>query len=119
MKKTIYYLMASVFLLFILPWLAVTFVPNDAGMITTVFLLLAVNPVYSIIVGVFAGKNIKTLWWLPIFTIIIFLAGAWTFFEMGEPEFLLYGGCYLFIGIIAMLVRAFLHKERIKYRPVK
>ncbi len=69
MKKTIYYLMASVFLLFILPWLAVTFVPNDAGMITTVFLLLAVNPVYSIIVGVFAGKNIKTLWWLPIFTI--------------------------------------------------
>ncbi len=40
MKKIIYYLIASVFLMFILPWLAVTLVPNDAGMITTVFCFL-------------------------------------------------------------------------------
>ena len=59
MKKIIYYLIASVFLMFILPWLAVTLVPNDAGMTTTVFLLFTVNPIYSIIVGVFAGKNVK------------------------------------------------------------
>ena len=119
MKKIIYYLIASVFLMFILPWLAVTLVPNDAGMITTVFLLFTVNPIYSIIVGVFAGKNVKTLWWLPIVTIIIFLAGTRTFFEMGEPAFLLYGGCYLLISIIAMLVSAFANKEKVKSRPVK
>ena len=75
--------------------------------------------IYSIIVGVFAGKNVKTLWWLPIVTIIIFLAGTWTFFEMGEPAFLLYGGCYLLISIIAMLVSAFANKEKVKSRPVK
>ena len=92
MKKIIYYLIASVFLMFILPWLAVT---------------------------LFAGKNVKTLWWLPIVTIIIFLEGTWTFFEMGEPAFLLYGGCYLLISIIAMLVSAFANKEKVKSRPVK
>ena len=51
--------------------------------------------------------------------IIIFLAGTWTFFEMGEPAFLLYGGCYLLISIIAMLVSAFANKEKVKSRPVK
>ncbi len=119
MKKVMYYLIASFFLMFILPWLAVTLVPSDAGMITTIFLLFAVDPIYSIIVGVFAGKNVKTLWWLPIVTVIIFLAGAWTFFEIGEPDFVLYGGGYLLISSIAMLVSAFAHKESAKSRPVQ
>lgn len=119
MKKIIYYLTASVFLMFILPWLAVILVPSDAGMIATMFLLFTANPIYSIIVGVFAGKNIKTLWWLPIVTIIIFSAGAWIFFEMGAPELLFYAGCYLLISIIAMLAGAFANKERVKSRPVK
>ena len=112
MKKIVYCLTASVFLLFILPWLAVTFAANDAGMILSVLLLFAVNPMYSIFVGIAAGKHVKTLWWLPLITTLIFLAGAWTVWDMGEPAFLLYGGCYLLISSAAMLLRAFANKKR-------
>lgn len=112
MKKIVYYLTASIFLLFIVPWLAVTFAASDAGMIISILLLFAVNPMYSIFVGIVAGKHMKTLWWLPLVTTLIFLAGAWTVWDMGEPAFLLYGGCYLLISSVAMLLRAFANKKR-------
>ena len=44
----------------------------------------------------------------------LFLAGVWIFFEMGETAFLLYGGCYLIIGIVAMLISAFINKKKVK-----
>lgn len=85
----------------------VALVPNNAGMVTTMGLLFVVNPLYSIAVGAFAGKDIKTSWWLPVATAIFFLAGAWIFFEMFEPDFLWYCGCYLIVGIVSMFVIAF------------
>ena len=57
MKKIIYCLIISAFIMFVLPWIDVALVPNDAGMITTIVLLFVVNPLYSIAVGMFAGKN--------------------------------------------------------------
>lgn len=107
MKKIIYYLIISAFIMFVLPWIDVSYVPNDAGMITTIALLFLVNPLLSMTVGVFAGKSIKTLWWFPLVPAIFFLAGAWMFFEMFEKDFLLYAGCYLMIGIVSMLISAF------------
>ena len=84
MKKSIYWLAISAFIMLVLPWLVVTFVTNDAGMIATIILFFAVNPLYFIIMGAFAGENVKTLWWIPVFSAIFFLAGAWIFFAMGE-----------------------------------
>ena len=81
---------------------------GSAGMAVCLLLFFAVNPLFSAACGVYAGKNIKRLWFLPVLTAGLFLAGAWIFFDMGEPAFLLYCGCYLLIGIIAMLIRAFL-----------
>lgn len=92
--------------MFVLPWIDVAYVPNDAGMIITIALLFLVNPLLSMTVGVFAGKSIKTLWWFPLVPAIFFLAGAWMFFEMFEKDFLLYAGCYLMIGIVSMLISA-------------
>ena len=74
-------------------------------------LFFAVNPLFSAVCGAFAGKNIRQLWALPIITAGSFLAGVWLFFEMGEPAFLLYGGCYLMIGMITMLISAFMNKQ--------
>ena len=92
------------------PWLAVEFA-GSAGMAVCIILFFAVNPLFSVVCGAFAGKNIRQLWALPIITAGSFLAGVWLFFEMGEPAFLLYGGCYLMIGMIAMLVSAFMNKR--------
>ena len=57
MKKIIYCLIISAFIMFVLPWIDVALVPNDAGMITTIVLLFVVNPLYSIAVGMFTSLD--------------------------------------------------------------
>ena len=111
MKKLIIWTMSALILMIGFPWLAVTFA-GSAGMAICCILFFAVNPLYAALSGVFAGKNIKQLWSLPIITAGLFLAGAWLFFEMGEPAFLLYCGCYLVIGIVAMLISSFVNKRK-------
>ena len=111
MKKLIIWTISALILMIGFPWLAVTFA-GSAGMAICFILFFAVNPLYAALSGVFAGKNIRQLWVLPIITAGLFLAGAWLFFEMGETAFLLYCGCYLVIGIAAMLISAFLNERK-------
>lgn len=112
MKKNVYWLTISAFIMFALPWIDVVSVPNDTGMIATIVLLFVVNPLYSIAVGMFAGKNIKTSWWFPAITAIFFLIGSWIFFEMYEPAFLLYCGGYLIISIVSMFISAYVKNRK-------
>lgn len=94
-----------------LPWLAVTFIEGDGGMAACFVLFFALNPIYSIFAGVYAGKDIKRMWVLPIFTALLFLAGTWLFFDMGEQAFIRYAFVYLILGIAAMLISMFIKKK--------
>ena len=47
---------------------------------------------------------------LPMITAVLFLAGTWLHFDMGEPAFLLYALIYLLLGTAAMLLSAFIRK---------
>ena len=111
MKKLIAWTISALVLMIGFPWIAVTFA-GGAGMAICFILFFVINPLYAAVCGVFAGKNIKRLWVLPIISAGLFLTGVWLFFEMGETAFLLYGGCYLIIGIIAMLISAFVNKRK-------
>ena len=95
----------------IILWLAVTFVKGDAGMAVCFLLFFAVNPLYSVLIGVFAGKDVKHLWSLPVISAVLFLIGTWIFFDMGETAFILYAAVYLIIGIMAMLISMFIRKK--------
>ena len=98
-KDIIVWLAVSVAVMMALPWLAVTFVQSDAGMACSLLLLFAVNPIYAVMTGVFAGKDVRRLWSLPFF-----LAGTWMFFDRGETAFISYAAVYLGLGIAVMLV---------------
>ena len=111
MKKLVTWILLAIFLMIGCPWLAVEFA-GSAGMAICFILFFAVNPLFSLACGVFAGKNIKQFWMLPLLTAGLFLLGVWIFFEMGEPAFLLYSGCYLVMGLAAMLISAFLQKRK-------
>ena len=111
MKRFIIWTAFAVFLMIGCPWLAVEFA-GSAGMAVCFVLFFAINPLFSAICGVFAGKRIKQLWLLPLITAGLFLAGVWMFFEMGETAFFLYCGCYLVIGIVTMLISAFLGNKK-------
>ncbi|MCI9139220.1 MAG: hypothetical protein HFI78_05830 [Lachnospiraceae bacterium] len=113
MKKIgILWLTISIVIMLILPWLAVTFVKDDGGMAISFLLFFGLNPIYSIIIGAFAGKDMKHLWNLPVISAILFLMGTWIFFDMGEMAFVMYMVIYLIIGILAMLVSMLVNKKR-------
>lgn len=112
MKKNIILLLAaSVAVMLAFPWLAVTFVKGDAGMAVCFLLFFAVNPLYSVLIGAFAGKDVKHLWSFPIVSAVLFLIGTWIFFDMGETAFILYAAVYLVLGIAAMLISMFIRKK--------
>jgi hypothetical protein len=108
MKKIIPWIVASVTIMLVLPWLVVTFLKGDRGMAVCFILFWALNPIYAICIGAYAGKDIKRLWFLPIITALFFLAGTWLFLDMGENAFILYALVYLFLGSVAMLISMFI-----------
>ena len=55
----ILWVIISLIVMLALPWLAVSFVKDDAGMAVCFILFFAINPIYSVILGVFAGKKYK------------------------------------------------------------
>ena len=80
MKKFLPWIIASGVIMLGLPCLAVTILDGDSGMATYLILFFAVDPIYAICAGVYAGKDIKKLWASPILTALFFLAGTWLFF---------------------------------------
>ena len=109
-KSTILWIAASAVVMLAFPWLAVTFVKGDAGMAVCFLLFFAVNPLYSVLIGAFAGKDIRRLWSLPVISSALFLIGTWIFFDMGESAFILYAAVYLVLGIAAMLIKKKMQK---------
>lgn len=110
-KSVILWLTVSVVVMLALPWIAVTFVKSDAGMAVCFLLFFAVNPLYSMVIGAFAGKDIRHIWSLPVISPALFLLGAWIFFDMRETAFILYASVYLALGITAMLISMFVRKK--------
>ena len=107
----ILWVMISMVIMLVLPWLAISFVKGDAGLAVCFILFFAVNPIYSVIMGVFSGKNIKSLWGMPVISAVLFLLGSWIFFSMGERVFILYAGVYLILGIAAMTISMIIHRK--------
>jgi hypothetical protein len=112
MKKNLWGIAVSAVVMLFLPWLTVTFVKSNAAMAVCMMLFFAVNPLYSVALGILAGKRCKELWLQPIFAALLFLAGAWLFFDMGETAFLLYAGVYLALGLISMWICALIARKK-------
>jgi len=110
-SKIFFILVTTVIIMIILPWLVINFVNGDAGMAVCFLLFYAIYPLYSTIIGMIAGRNIKKLWPMPIFVALLFLIGTWCFFEFREIAFLIYAGIYLLIGIIVMLLSVVVQKK--------
>ena len=110
-KKVILWLIISAVIMLMLPWMAVTFIKGDGGMAVCFILFFGVNPIFSVILGAFAGSDRKHLWCLPAISPVLFLIGTWIFFDMGEIAFVIYAAAYLILGMIAMLISRFFHKR--------
>lgn len=72
-----------------LPWLMVTYVNGVNGMMACFILFFTVDPIYVILAGAYAGRQIRSMWALPVITAALFLLGAWLRVDMGEKVFFL------------------------------
>ncbi len=111
MKKLIPRVISSAVVMLVLPWLAVTLLRGDGGMAACFILFFAVDPIFAVLSGIVAGKEMRKLWVLPLITAVLFLAGAWLLFDTGEKAFILYALIYLALGTAAMAI-TFLIKKR-------
>ena len=59
----------------------------------------------------YAGKDRKELWIVPVITAVLFLAGAWSIFDKNETVLVLYALIYLLLGIASMFVSGFKKKS--------
>lgn len=103
-KQLLLHTVISAIIMLLLPWSAGTFIKSDAGMVSAIFLFFGVDPIYSVVLGILAGKDIKHLWCLPLISAVFFLAGVWIFFAPSETAFVLYAVVYLVIGMLAMII---------------
>jgi len=101
MKRNILLIIA---IMFMLPFIGVKIVPADAGMAFCFILFYAVNPVFSIVLGILSGGNLKRMWFNPIISSIIFLLSVWALFDIRETAFIIYSLAYLIICTISMLI---------------
>lgn len=110
-KKHVYWLCATIAIMFVLPFAVASLASECSGMALCMILFFIINPIYSVILGFNCGKNVRRLWNLPLVSATAFLAGTWQFFDIREVWFLVYAAIYLSLGWIAMLVRKHLIKQ--------
>ena len=111
MNKFLTYLMVTAFIMIGVPWIVVSFVKGNEGIMACKILFYAVYPLYSFIVGLYAGKNVKVRFILPALTAAFFLGGIWMFFEWEEPVYKMYAAGYFMLSVIAMLMRALIRRH--------
>ena len=104
------WLILTAIVMLVFPWLTYTFIKGDTGMAVCFVLFFIIDPLFSIICGVFAGRNPKKLWACPLMTGILFILGCWLSFEMGEGAFVVYGIGYCSISAAAMGISGLYNK---------
>ena len=68
-------------------------------------------PIYAVTVGVAAGRNIKSLWYQPAVTSVLFLIGIGVFFETIDSAFIMYAFSYLVLGMLAAVISGVVRKR--------
>ena len=112
-KYTANWLAATIAIMFVLPCCVAMLASECAGMALCIILFFIVNPAYSISIGIFSGLSLHNMWYFPILSPIIFLVGAWTFFDPNEIWFTLYAAAYFLLSGATMAISALIRKSRL------
>lgn len=112
-KKLIFTAILSGIVMIFIPLLTVDTSQTEEGIASIFTLLFAIDPVYTLAVGIFAGTDRKSLWALPIITAVFFILGFGLIFTFSDIMVYMYGLCYLLTGTLAMFfIDIILRKRR-------
>ena len=115
-KRAIVIITSIIVVMLIIPLITVNTVKADAGMLVTMLLFFAVNPVLSVAMGILSGKDIKFFWFTPLLVAGLFWAFSSFTYETAFP--IVYSGIYFIICTIAMLITWVItkNKSNLKHR---
>lgn len=108
-KSLIRSLIAIAIVMVVLP-VAILFTPADTGMTLCMILFLAINPVFFLGLGIYAGEQVQEIWFVPLIAAGIYLVLSWLMFGL-VAAFLLYAAFYLVLGYGAMGIRWLIAKK--------
>lgn len=101
-KRSITILTVIVFFMLVLPLITIHTVKADAGMLVVLLLFFAIHPIVSILVGIWAGKDIKFFWFSPIILAVLFWIFSYFTYEPAFP--IVYSAGYFVICTISMVI---------------
>lgn len=111
LKKNLICILMNALLMIVLSLYTVEFIRSDAAMAICLILFFAVNPIAAMLTGIFTGRNIRSRWFQPLLLAMLFIAGTWIAFEMGEKDFLIYAAIYLILGYLSAMITVFKTKD--------
>ena len=109
-KRAIVIITSIIVVMLIIPLITVNTVKADAGMLVTMLLFFAVNPVLSVAMGILSGKDIKFFWFTPLLVAGLFWAFSSFTYETAFP--IVYSGIYFIICAITMLITWMITKNK-------
>ncbi len=105
MKKTLLLIAVSLLVMVAIPWASLALMPSpDMFFLFILMFFLGICPLYSIILGVLCGTEIKKRWYIPVISAFFYLASMWALMEPGEIAFAIYSAIYLVLSVISMLI---------------
>ena len=101
-SKVVTAIATELFVLLILPFLALKLTAPHEAMGIMILFFFAINPIAAAAIHAFFGKEIKALWWLPIVFAVLFLVSYWLVLQDVVWDLSIYAAAYLIIGYLAM-----------------
>lgn len=109
--KVLLWMLAAALIMLGLPFLSKMFADSMSGMLVSLILFYAIDPVFSIVMGACAGQDIKGYWYMPIGNAGLFLLGIWLYMSKDLTQFYSYAIVYLALGAVSMIISLFARKR--------
>ena len=113
-KKIILAIVIFLLLMYLLPQLITLLTFGLDGMGFLLLLIFILNPIISIAYGIYAGKDIKKLWWFSLLIFIGFPILYWIALQDIVVDLFIYSLVYTLIEIIAMFISSIIRNKREK-----
>lgn len=111
LKKILGLLVLTILLMYLCPFILAKMVNGSDGLALLFILLFFVNPIYSIMVGIAAGKDFYNSLYYPFVVAIIFVSGYMIVFETNDYGLLVYAGIYLLLAVTSMVITYLIEKK--------
>lgn len=87
----------------VIPWSVSLAVSAEASIGVLYILFFMLEPLFALIMGLYAGRQIRLRWFTALAVPVMFLLGIAAVFGAGVVEFLVYSVTYLLLTLAGML----------------